>query len=247
MEELEGYKKELHLFNLRNINVCALLLFFVTFVAGTLIFLFATDCQFVLLNYIWLDIIIAIVFLVVGVIVHELMHALMAIVVGKVKPKDIKLGVKLRDGIFYCNVSKPVTAGAYKVMLIVPIIVTGVIPWVMCAVFGNLFFIAAASLLIAGGASDVLMFSSLVKTDNKQLIMDHEDAAAYYLLVKETDVKEGFVEATPENESELLKNMEAENMKRDTKMILVRLVLIAVFLAVIILGLFGIAKLMQFI
>ena len=72
---MDGYKKELRLFNIKKINVLATALFAVAFLAGGLINIFAfhaVEKGYLVTGKIWLDVIIAIVTLAVGLFLHEL-------------------------------------------------------------------------------------------------------------------------------------------------------------------------------
>lgn len=142
------------------------------------------------------------------IILHEGIHALSALLFAKAKPKDVEFGAIWAQLMFYCHIKKPMTARAYRAVLIMPIIFTGIIPLIIVTVFASPYLIVLFALMVAGGAGDVVMFAETFKYSPNQLIEDHPKAPAYYLVFEEgAELPEDFVEVTEEQEQELLDKM----------------------------------------
>ena len=241
---MKNYKKELHLFDLVKVNILSLVLFAVFFVVGLAINLFATGNSQIFSIAVWLDILISVIIVIVGVIAHESIHAIGGIVFGKCKKTDIKFGVKLKEGVFYCHIDKELTVKAYRIMLILPVIITGIIPYIFSVMFGSVMLVAVFSILIAGGAGDTIMFLDLLKKDKNSLVIDHPDFVAYYLLYDENNIPSDFVEATEENEKAMLEENAQRHAQKQSKSNGIKLILIVLFLVLIVAGLFVTAKFM---
>ena len=86
------------------------------------------------------------------------------------------------------------------------------------------------------------MFFSLAGIDSETMVLDHESAPAYYLLYKEGTEPKDFVECTDEMEEQLAASMKKSPfaVNRTNKVLL-----IAIFCAAVVLGLYLSALLMK--
>lgn len=239
---MEGYKKKLKLYNVEKISVFSALTFFIVYIVALVLHLAAIKGVSLATGKVWGDVLLAVAVIVVGIVVHELTHALSAILFGKASVKDIKLGADLKQGLFYCHCTKPITVNAYRVMLLVPVIVTGIVPFVVCLFYGGLILQAAFAMLIAGGVGDVVMFCGLLREkDGKRLVLDHPKTTAYYLLYAPEEFEDE--EMTEEEEERAI----ADFRTKGAKSMGVKILLIAIFLALTVLAIYVIALIMQFV
>lgn len=239
---MEGYRKKLRVFNLGKINVLAVVLFFVFALSGLAINLFAAKSPYLATGSVAGDIGLSVGLIAVGLFVHEGIHGLAAIVFGKAKKGEVAFGFKIKDGLLYCHCKKPLEGKAYFVMLILPLIVTGIIPFAICVALGGLMQICVFSLMIAGAAGDIAMACGVIKNgDTERTVLDHPDMTAYYALYPENDLPDGFSETTEEEEKEIL----SSDGIRDGKKLGMKILLIALFVALTVLGLFVIGLFME--
>lgn len=241
------YKKELKIFNLNKIALLSILLFALCFVAGALVNLLAFRRPLLLTDKVYWDIIITLAIMAVGVIAHEGLHALGAMIFGKCKKENISFGFIPRQLMFYCHAEAPMKASAYKTMLLLPVIITGFIPFVLSVCLGNIFLVVAFAMLISGGAGDLIMAASLRKIPASALLLDHPKAPAYYLLYKSDALPENFNEVTPEQEEALLKSMREKPLSDSSRgrNNLLKILAIFIFLAFVVTVVFLIALLMK--
>lgn len=241
------YKKELKIFNLNKIASLSILLFAVCFVAGALVNLLAFRRPLLLTDKVYWDIVITLVLMSGGIVIHEGIHALGAMIFGKCKKENISFGFIPRQLMFYCHAEKPMTASAYTLMLLLPVVVTGFIPFILSVCLGNIFLVVAFAMLISGGAGDLIMAASLRKIPASALLLDHPKAPAYYLLYKSDALPENFNEVTPEQEEALLKSMREKPLSDSSRgrNNLLKILAIFIFLAFVVTVVFLIALLMK--
>jgi hypothetical protein len=237
-----NYKKQLKTFNLKTIMITSFVMFIVPFVVFAIINL-ALKNPLLLTGKVYLDVIISIVMLAGLLVCHELLHAFGAIVFGKLSLKDIKFGINLKQAMLYCHIKKPMRVNAYRVAILLPVIITGIIPLIISAIFGNLFLVTVFSFMVSGGAADIIMFFSLAQVDKNTLVEDHAKAPAYYLLYEQGCEPKDFVECTKEMEDEVVSSMQ-QSVAFSGKNTL-KILLIAIFCALVVLAIYLAALLMQ--
>ncbi len=245
-----NYKKQLFSFSIEKITYLSLFLFIIPFMIAFLLNIFLFNADILLTDKVYFDVLITIAIVVVCLPLHELLHALTAVIVGKTSFKDISFGVNLKQGMLYCHFNKPTKVKYYRVVLLVPVIVTGIIPLIISMVIGNVFLIVAFSLLVSGGAGDFFMYKATFLHNSNDMILDHPKAPAYYILYPEDNLPSDFVEATEEQEKELEEKMkEVPFSKGDGKKhnAQIKVLLILLFLAGMVLGIFLLGLAMQFI
>lgn len=239
-----NYKKQLHRFDSSKINNLSLYIFLIAFLISMLLNFLVAKRPLLITSKVYTDIILIIAIFIVGLAMHEGLHAVAALLFGKCGREDIKFGVNLMQGMLYCHIEKPITAKSYKIMLLIPAIVTGLIPLIIVTFLGNIFLIIVFCMLLCGGAADFIMFARLQKLDNSTLIMDHPLAPAFYALYDRASIPSDFVEVTLEEEEKLLKDMNANPLvSTDGKkngMLKTLAILIFLSLAVLIIFIIGI-------
>ncbi|HHT83726.1 MAG: DUF3267 domain-containing protein [Christensenellales bacterium] len=236
--------KQLVKFDTVKIINFSLILFLVPLVLGLALNIFVFDAPKPATGVYYLDAVIIVFVCVALIFMHEGLHALGFMLFGKAKPKDIKFGLAPKQGMLYCACSKPMTASSYMGALILPVLVTGIIPFVIVTVLGNFMWVILFSVMISGGAGDFVMFDSVRKLKPSQLIMDHPKAPAYYLIYEKGREPKDFTEVTQEQEREIEEQMKVspfsgKNAKKSWAMKLFK-VLLFLSLSVIALAIIGI-------
>lgn len=127
---------------------------------------FRLDFEFVSLWRFYISILI-------GVIFHEALHAIGFIIFGKAKLKDIKFGVIWKHITPYAHCKVPLKVNAYRIALLLPVILTGIIPLIIALSIGNGLLFSVSVFLIAGGLGDWIIFRKLEKYPHTSLIADH--------------------------------------------------------------------------
>lgn len=243
-----NYKKQLYRFDTAKINNLALYLFLLSFLPTMAINLFVLKKPLFITQKFYFDILLSIGVFIVGLISHEGLHALAAIIFGKCGAKNIKFGINLKQGMLYCHLDKPITAKAYSIVLIIPIIITGLIPLIIVTIIGNIFLVVVFCMLLCGGAGDIIMLIKLQKINKTALILDHPIAPAFYTLYDSDNLPSDFREVTAEEEEQLLKDMNTspKSIYNGKKNVMLTNLAILLFLSLATLIVFVIGILMSF-
>ncbi|MBO4539636.1 MAG: DUF3267 domain-containing protein [Clostridia bacterium] len=244
------YKKKLIAFNIKKADNFAVILFFVSFVLFGAINLFDKRTPVLTTGSVWFDSLLALGIFVVGMFAHEGLHALSGMAFGKLKPSQIKFGFDLRGANLYTHFDSPMPIKGYIATVIMPCVITALIPIALLTALGGIIPLGAACLLFAGCAGDIIMFFSAVKQDKNALVSDHPTALAYYLVYPENAVPDGFSETTEEEETALLakaQNKAFESEKAKKRSIMSKCLGILVFLALYVLVMYLVSLTMQFI
>ncbi len=112
----------------------------------------------------------------IGIILHETIHALGFMFVGKAKGSDIKFGFIWKHLTPYAHCKVPMTVKSYRISLLLPVILTGIIPLFIALVFGNWLLVAISVFLIAGGMGDWIVFRKINSFSGDLLLEDHPNA-----------------------------------------------------------------------
>ncbi len=200
-------KKQLVTINLKKMNVLAIIAFIIPAMLGFVVqFFFFKDIMF---NFRFWDIIILLFGYPILLCLHEAVHALVFIFSGAPKG-SVRFGVIPKKFMLYCTTTKPLTVKSYKIALIMPIIITGIIPLIICIFFSNYIYVLLFSTLVSGGAGDIMMLNALAKYKNAKMVEDHPKAPAFYLLYQDEDLPLDFKEVTEEEEEALLKELDSK-------------------------------------
>ncbi len=133
-------------------------------------------------NHFLIHAIILVLGYIVIIPVHEGLHALSAIIFGRISPKKIKFGMVAKQMMFYCHCDGSMEIYKYRIMLITPFIIVGIIPLIITTIFCNPLMPFLFSMSISGCAGDIVMFFSTFRYDKNQLVEDHPTLPAYYLV-----------------------------------------------------------------
>lgn len=204
INDFTQYKRRLHTIDMKKMIVfCLVLLVLSTgfFVALHILFAPKSASPW----WMWLAAVVATFFC---LFVHELLHALAFIVIGGSKSTDIKFGGNFNQGFLYCTSTKPLRKGQYITTILFPFALTLTAGALLSLLQGHLAWPIAAGILLSGCAGDIMMAVNASKLAKGALVLDHPAAPAYYELVHQSALPEGFAEATPEQELALAKQMD---------------------------------------
>ena len=109
----------------------------------------------------------------IGIILHELIHAIAFIVIGKAKISNVKFGIIWKTLTPYAHCKIPLSMRAYKVSLLLPVIITGFIPLFIGLYMNSLLTTLVSVFLIAGGIGDWFVFQKLRPFTNNAVVIDH--------------------------------------------------------------------------
>jgi hypothetical protein len=114
------------------------------------------------------------------IVVHELVHGITWAIYAEHHWKDIEFGVMWQLLTPYCTCKVPLKKGQYIIGGLMPLIVLGIVPYIVSLWVGSLFLFLIAYVMILSAGGDVLLVLKLCgyKTNAKEvLIYDHPTKA----------------------------------------------------------------------
>lgn len=158
-------------------NVKSLLIVFPMAVLSLAIYRFAWGWEKMVADLVFLNehLFIAILILIGGICLHELLHGFTWIIAAGLNHKDIDYGFKLYAFAPYAHCTKAITARAYRIGVLAPGLVLGLIPFAVGLVTGvaSIIWFGFIFTLAAGG--DFLMLWIIRDLPGTQKVEDHPE------------------------------------------------------------------------
>ncbi len=128
----------------------------------------------------------AILIFLASIVVHELLHAIGYVYVGKASWKQVKFGFSWKGLAPYAHCRVPMKLAQYRISVMLPGIVLGILPAVFGLVVGNfwLSFFGVLMLMAAGG--DLAVLLAVRKVPPTATVRDHDSMAGCEVLKEET-------------------------------------------------------------
>ncbi len=121
---------------------------------------------------------------------HELIHGITWMIVAKCKWSDIKFGVIWKKFCTpYCHCKISMTVSQYRLALLMPLIVLGILPSLLSLVIGSSLLLFYGILGTVSAVGDIMMAWLLRKESSIAKIYDHPSAAAFFLFDTDEDFK----------------------------------------------------------
>ena len=124
----------------------------------------------------------SLVYVVVLMLVHEGTHAIAWKWASKLPWGTFRFGAEWRALALYCHSKEPMAVIPYRIGAIMPLIITGIVPWVISLMNGNFDLAIASSLLISGAFGDIFILWSIRDLPNFVLLQDHDSKAGCIVL-----------------------------------------------------------------
>lgn len=121
----------------------------------------------------------------VGIIIHELLHIVAMLLFGRVPLRSITWGHRLREGVLYVHSSEPMSAGAYRGVLVLPGIVTGIVPAVAGVVVGNFWITFYGWVMMTSAIGDIEVLRLMRGLPGDVRVQDHPEEVG--LLIETPD------------------------------------------------------------
>ena len=164
-----------HSISMLKANLYSLPLVIVLIVLLTGSFLFIWGKQQLLSSFpiIYLNLKIFIPVLIIGAVLHEVLHALSFLIIGKVPAENVKLGFQWKSLTPYAHCKIPVKASLYRISLLMPALLMGIIPWFVSLITGNGWLLVYAVIFTIVSGGDILTIWIIRKAKPNQLVQDH--------------------------------------------------------------------------
>lgn len=150
------------------------LLMILIFSLGDLVykFLYNTSIFKIILNFLNYNFFLFLITIVFLGILHELFHLIGYTLFAKIPYKDISIGFDFKTLYFYTECSKFLKPKIYKLILIFPLIILGILPYCIGIFFENVYLASLGLVLITSSSADIIYiiliknapYNSLIKT-----------------------------------------------------------------------------------
>ncbi len=114
-------------------------------------------------------------FYLIGVVIHELIHGFFAMKFSKQGMKSIKFGFAWKTLTPYCHCKEPLTARDYRIVLLSPLIILGIIPTIIGLIIGHNGIYGFGLLFILAAGGDLIIFWNLRNENKNKLVLDSPD------------------------------------------------------------------------
>lgn len=124
---------------------------------------------------------ILIVFLILTIL-HELLHATGFMLSSDVGWKDIKFGIIWKGLMPYANTKVPISKNTYRIAILLPVIILGIVPTVYGMIFTNVLiaFVGAVMTGVSGGDLMIIWMLRSIPSDRK--VLDHPSECGFILI-----------------------------------------------------------------
>jgi hypothetical protein len=108
-----------------------------------------------------------------GIVAHEFFHAVGWITAGRLSWSDIKFGFKVEALTPYAHSKVPMPANAYRLGILLPGIVTGLLPGVVGIALGSYSLTALGAILLGSAGGDLLALWAMRFVPGSAVVRDH--------------------------------------------------------------------------
>lgn len=127
----------------------------------------------------WKDYFIVVAIFIAGFLIHELIHALGWAKNSEGKWKSIRFGYDPNYLKIYCDCTEAIKIGTYRLFKILPIFITGLIPYLVGIIIGSFHLSIAGACLVAMCGVDLILVIML-KNENKDSYIICKDNPSIY-------------------------------------------------------------------
>jgi hypothetical protein len=117
--------------------------------------------------------ILSAIILFAGVIIHELIHGMTAIWHGGVSWRQVKFGVQWKSLTPYCHSVVPMRADQYRLVVLMPLIVLGLVPYAAALLFNNVGLLAFGTFFTLAAAGDLMIIWLMRHLRSNEQVQDH--------------------------------------------------------------------------
>lgn len=135
----------------------------------------------------WQSWALALPLLVIGALVHEGLHALAMILAGRVPLNAIRFGVMWEALAPYAHCTVPMSAHAYRVVLLLPGLALGVVPALISLWNGDGGLLIFGYVFTTAALGDWLVYRAIADLPATARLMDHPEAIGCVVLEEEQD------------------------------------------------------------
>ncbi len=111
--------------------------------------------------------------LIIGILVHEGIHGLTAVYYGKISWQETRFGVQWKSLTPYFHSTVPMAVEKYRIVVIMPLLVLGLIPYLGAMLLGNTWLLAFGITFTISAFGDLLILWMMRKIPPQLSVQDH--------------------------------------------------------------------------
>lgn len=120
------------------------------------------------------------------VIAHEVVHAVGWMVFGGVPPAEIRFGLDRATLSPYAHARTAMPATGYRIGAALPLLLTGILPWLAALLLGSPPLAALSAVLISAAIGDLYVLWVIREVPGGAQVLDHPAQAGCYVLLDES-------------------------------------------------------------
>lgn len=110
-------------------------------------------------------------------LMHEGTHAVAWKLASGLPWSAFSFGVQWKTATPYCHCDQPMPSKAYRIGAMSPLIVTGIVPWILAMWIGDGNLALASAMLISGAGGDIYITWAIRDVPEEILVQDHDSQA----------------------------------------------------------------------
>jgi len=118
---------------------------------------------------------------VLGIILHELIHGICFAYLSGYNFSIVRFGFDKKTFTPYAHCKLPINAFSYKISLLMPGILVGLVPAIYAIVVGNVPWLLFGFFFTLGAAGDAIIFALIYRVGNQTLLEDHPSRAGCFM------------------------------------------------------------------
>ncbi len=111
----------------------------------------------------------------IGVVIHELIHGIFAIIFSKQGMKSVKFGISWKFLTPYCHCKEALLVKDYRIVVLAPLIILGIIPTIIGLVTGHNFIYSFGIIFILAAGGDLLIIWKIRNESSNSFALDCSD------------------------------------------------------------------------
>ncbi len=135
-------------------------------------------------NYIYplTNVVYASIILLVSISLHELIHAFFFAVYAKNKWKNVKIGFIWKYFTPYAHCSEPLKILHYRIALLMPGLLLGIIPLLTGLIFGIYYLLVFGAIFTLSAGGDIIIYILTLNYSKNKMLLDHPTECGFYVI-----------------------------------------------------------------
>lgn len=118
---------------------------------------------------------IAVAVYAISALVHEALHVLAMLIVARVPIGSLRFGARLSEGVLYVHSDRPMSATSYRVVLLTPAILQGILPTIAGTLAGVGWLVVYGYVMVISSVGDFAVFQLIRHLDRRAVVRDHPE------------------------------------------------------------------------